>query len=44
MSDTIGNPLSWSADHARAVGQHLGAAATHVGHGEVWPSGGRIRR
>jgi uncharacterized membrane protein len=35
MSDTIGNPLSWSVDHAKAVGQHLGAAATHVGHGEV---------
>lgn len=32
MPETIGNPLSWSVDHAKAVGQHLGSVATHVGH------------
>jgi uncharacterized membrane protein len=32
MPETIGNPLSWSVDHAKAVGQHLGSAASHVGH------------
>lgn len=32
MPETIGNPLSWSVDHARAVGQHLGSVASHVGH------------
>lgn len=32
MPQTIGNPLSWSVDHAKAVGQHLGSVATHVGH------------
>lgn len=32
MPETIGNPLSWSIDHAKAVGQHLGSVATHVGH------------
>lgn len=32
MPETIGNPLSWSIDHARAVGRHFGAVATHVGH------------
>ncbi len=32
MSETIGNPLSWSVDHAKLVGRHLGAVATHVGH------------
>ena len=35
MSETIGNPLSWSVDHAAAVGKHLGEAATHIGHGDV---------
>lgn len=32
MPKTIGNPLSWSVDHAKSVGQHLGSVATHVGH------------
>jgi len=32
MPETIGNPLSWSVDHAKAVGQHLGSVASHVGH------------
>ena len=35
MTETIGNPLSWSVDHAQAVGKHLGAAATHIGHGDA---------
>lgn len=35
MTETIGNPLSWSVDHATAVGRHLGAAATSVGHGDA---------
>jgi uncharacterized membrane protein len=35
MTETIGNPLSWSVDHARAAGKHLGAAATHIGHGDA---------
>ena len=35
MSETIGNPLSWSVDHARAVGKHIGEAATKVGHGDA---------
>ncbi|HRO10188.1 DUF2189 domain-containing protein [Amaricoccus sp.] len=36
MSDsTIGNPLSWSVDHAAAAGKHLGAAAAHIGHGDA---------
>ena len=35
MTETIGNPLSWSVDHAGAVGKHLGAAATHIGHGDA---------
>ena len=35
MTDTIGNPLSWSADAVSAVGKHLGEAAVHVGHGEI---------
>lgn len=32
MTETIGNPLSWSAREISAVGRHLGAVATHVGH------------
>ena len=32
MPETIGNPLSWSVDHAKAAGRHLGAVASHVGH------------
>lgn len=35
MTQTIGNPLSWSAREIGAVGRHIGAAATHIGHGEV---------
>ena len=35
MSETIGNPLSWSVDQAAAAGKHLGAAATHIGHGNA---------
>jgi uncharacterized membrane protein len=32
MTGTIGNPLSWSAKEAAAVGRQLGSIATHVGH------------
>ncbi|MFT3972675.1 MAG: DUF2189 domain-containing protein [Amaricoccus sp.] len=32
MPETIGNPLSWSVDHAKAVSHHLGSVASHVGH------------
>lgn len=29
---TIGNPLSWSAQEAAAVGRQIGSIATHIGH------------
>ncbi len=32
MTETIGNPLSWSAREIGIVGRHIGAAAGHVGH------------
>lgn len=32
MNDTIGNPLSWSAKEAAAVGRQIGSIATHIGH------------
>lgn len=35
MSETIGNPLSWSVEHASSIGRNLGEAATHVGHGDM---------
>jgi uncharacterized membrane protein len=35
MSETIGNPLSWSAQEIGAVGRHIGAAAGRVGHGDA---------
>lgn len=31
MTTTIGNPGSWAIDHAKAAGQHIGAAVGHVG-------------
>ncbi|MFO1105253.1 MAG: DUF2189 domain-containing protein [Amaricoccus sp.] len=31
MTTTIGNPLSWSVDAAKAAGQHLGSVAGHIG-------------
>jgi uncharacterized membrane protein len=34
MSETIGNPLSWSAQEIGAVGRQIGAAAGRVGHGD----------
>lgn len=34
MTTTIGNPLSWSVDAARAAGHHLGAAAEEIGSHE----------
>ncbi len=35
MSETIGNPLSWSAGHVGAAAKHLGTVATNVGHGDA---------
>lgn len=35
MPNTIGNPLSWSVDTARAAGQHMGAVADRVGSHDV---------
>jgi uncharacterized membrane protein len=39
MTETIGNPLSWSAQELRAAGKHIGEFASHVGHGDVPESG-----
>ena len=35
MSETIGNPLSWSADHVGAAAKHLGTVAANIGHGDA---------
>lgn len=35
MSETIGNPLSWSAQEIGAVGRHIGQAAGRAGHGDA---------
>jgi uncharacterized membrane protein len=35
MPETIGNPLSWSAQEIGAVGRHIGEAAGRVGHGDA---------
>ena len=35
MAETIGNPLSWSVDAARATGRHLGAVGGALGAGDV---------
>jgi uncharacterized membrane protein len=35
MTETIGNPLSWSAKEIGAVGRHIGSVAGKVGHGDV---------
>ena len=35
MPETIGNPLSWSADHISAAGRHIGGVAGHLGHGDA---------
>ena len=32
MTETIGNPLSWSAKEIGTVGKHIGSVATHIGH------------
>ena len=37
MTTTIGNPLSWGVDAARAAGHHLGAAAEEIGGHEAGP-------
>jgi uncharacterized membrane protein len=35
MTETIGNPLSWTAQELRAAARHVGTAAEHVGHGDA---------
>jgi uncharacterized membrane protein len=35
MAETIGNPLSWSAQEIGAFGRHLGSVAGKVGHGDA---------
>ncbi len=35
MTDTIGNPLSWSAKEIGAASRHLGSVAGRVGHGDA---------
>jgi uncharacterized membrane protein len=35
LTETIGNPLSWSAQELGAVGRHLGSAAGRIGHGDA---------
>jgi uncharacterized membrane protein len=35
MTETIGNPLSWSAQEIGTVGRHLGSAVGKIGHGDV---------
>lgn len=35
MPETIGNPLSWSAQEIRAAARHVGSATGHVGHGDA---------
>jgi len=32
MTETIGNPLSWSAREVGAVGRHIGSVAGRIGH------------
>lgn len=34
MAETIGNPLSWSAQEIGAAGRHIGSVAGRVGHGD----------
>lgn len=41
MSNTIGNPLSWSVDQLRSTGRGLGAATGRLGGGGALP---RVRR
>ena len=41
MSNTIGNPLSWSVDHLRTTGRSLGSAAGRMGGDAALP---QIRR
>ena len=38
MTETIGNPLSWSVDAARATGSYIGAAHGRVGIGDADPA------
>lgn len=35
MTETIGNPLSWSAQEIGTVGRHVGSAVGKLGHGDV---------
>jgi uncharacterized membrane protein len=35
MTETIGNPLSWSAKEIAAVGRHVGSVTGHLGHGDA---------
>lgn len=35
MTETIGNPLSWSAKELGAAGRHIGSVAGRVGHGDA---------
>ena len=35
MNDTIGNPLSWTAQEIGAVGRNIGAVASRAGHGDA---------
>jgi uncharacterized membrane protein len=34
MTETIGNPLSWTTQELGAAGRHIGEFASHVGHGD----------
>ena len=38
MTETIGNPLSWTVGAARAAGSYAGAARNHLGSGDVDPA------
>lgn len=38
MTETIGNPLSWSVDAARATGSYIGAAHDRIGMGDADPA------
>ncbi len=38
MTETIGNPLSWSVDAARATGSYMGAARSRLGVGDADPA------
>ncbi len=44
MTETIGNPLSWSVDAARATGRYVGAATGGLGSGAAGDALPRVRR